>query len=477
MGERRRAALPAALDRAALDRGLGGVVLAALLVGLAGDDGGFAALAWDRALLGLTVVVLLWGLLVDARRPGRDGAVLLGALCALTAWTALSWLWSASPARALEEAQRVALYAAIAAAVLVCWRRTPSWIVPVSSCVVAVWNLVAAGGTGTGAGSQPVGYANGLALLCVVGIVAALALPLPAWVVAVPPAAVLVEQHSSGAWTALAVGVVVFLVRDARLRLAVVVLAVAGLLASPFVASGHEREHYWRVAATEYTAHPVLGSGAGTFIDWWVRERTVPLQTEEAHSLYVETLAELGPLGVALVLVAFAVPIARARRPELAAGVAAFAVGAAVDFDWELAGVTAPAVVLAALAVADRDSGRLPLRALVPVAAVVAAAALLAYAGSSRLAAAQDAAQAGRFPAAQRDARAAHRWLPYSPDPWAVLGDVTRDPAYYRRAVALDPSDWSLWQRLAAVSSGKLRRLAEGKAAQLNPLGGGASGS
>jgi hypothetical protein len=215
----------------------------------------------------------------------------------------------------------------------------------------------------------------------------------------------------------------------------------------------------------------VLGSGAGTFVNWWVRERTVPQQTEEAHSLYVETLAELGPLGLALVLVALAVPIARARRPELAAGVAAFAVGAAVDFDWELAGVTAPAVVLAALAVADAAPARASLRALVPVTAAVAAAALVAYAGSSRLSAAQDAARAGRFDDAVRDARAAHRWLPYSPDPWVVLGDVTHAPADYRRAVALDPADWSLWQRLASVSDGQLRRLAEAKAAQLNPLG------
>jgi hypothetical protein len=426
-------------------------------------------------VVGLAVVVVLWTLLADARRPGRDGAVLLAALAALTGWTALSWLWSASPARALEEAQRVALYGVLASAVLLCWRRTPSWVVPVSVCVVAAWNLVASGGTGTGAGSQPVGYANGLALLCVVGIVAALALPVPALAVAVPPAVVLVEQHSDGAWVAFAVGVVVFLLRSPRLRLAVVALAIAGVLAAPFVFAGHEREHYWRVAAREAAAHPVLGSGAGTFVDWWVRERTVPLQTEEAHSLYVETLAELGPIGLALVLVAFAVPIARARRPELAAGVAAFAVGAAVDFDWELAGVTAPAVVLAALALADQAPARAPLRAVVPVAAALAAAALLAYAGNSRLAAAQDAAQAGRFGQAADDARAAHRFLPYSPDPWVVLGDVTHDPAYYRRAVALDPADWSLWQRLAGVSDGKLRRLAEAKAAQLNPLG--ASGS
>jgi hypothetical protein len=477
MGGRRLAALPAALDRAALDRGLGGLTVAALLVGLAADDGGFTVLTWDRALLGLAVVVLLRGLLFDAWRPGRDGAALLVALAALTAWTALSWLWSASPARALEEAQRVALYTAVAAVVLVCWRRTPSWVVPAAVCVVAAWNLAAAGGTGTGAGSQPVGYANGLALLCVLGIVAVPALPLPAWLLAVPPGVVLVGQHSSGAYAALIVGALMYAVRDGRARVALAAVAVAGLLASPFLITGHEREHYWGVAAREASAHPVLGSGAGTFVNWWVRERPVPLQTEEAHSLYVETLAELGPLGLGVVLVALAVPLARARRPELAAGVAAFAVGAAVDFDWELAGVTAPAVVLAALAVTDATRARLPLRALLPVAGLVGAAALLAYAGSSRLGAAQDAARAGRFGQAAGDARAAHRWLPYSPDPWALLGDVTHDPADYRRAVALDPADWSLWQRLASVSKGQLRRLAEAKAAQLNPLAGSASGS
>jgi hypothetical protein len=469
MGERRRAALPAVADRAALDRGLGGLVVGTLLVGLAADDGGFQTVTWDRALLGLAIVVILWALLADVSRPGRDGAVLLGALAALTAWTALSWYWSESPARALDEAQRLALYAAIAAAVLLCWRRIAPWSVPAAVCVVALWNLVARGGTGTGAGTQPVGYANALALLCVLGIVVAFTLPLAAWVLAVPPAIVLVEQRSSGAYAALAAGVVVLLLRAPWLRLAVVTLAVAALLASPFVVAGHEREHYWRVAAREAAVHPVLGSGAGTFVNWWVRDRTVPLQTAEAHSLYFETLAELGPLGLALVLLTFAVPIARGR-PGIAAGVAAFAVGAAVDFDWELAGVTAPAIVLAALAVAESRPARAPLRAVVPVAAAVAVAALLAYAGSSRLAAAQDSARAGRFAEAADNARAARRWLPYSPEPWTVLGDVTHDPADYRRALAHDPADWSLWHRLASVSRGRPRRLAEAKAAQLNPL-------
>jgi hypothetical protein len=448
-----------------------------LVAGLAVDDGGFHALAWDRALLGLAIVVLVTG----ARRTSRPGGIVAGAAVSLAAWTALSYFWSESPPLALEEAQRVALYGVVVATVVLVMPRVPVWSVVGGATVAACWNLatrVNGVGPSTGAGAEPVGYANALALLCVMGLVLLPALPRPAWLVALPLVAVLVLQQSDGAYAALLVGAVVFLVRQRGLRVALVAAAVALLLASPFVVSGHERERYWRVAAREAHAHPMLGSGAGTYANWWVHERTVPLQTEEAHSLYVETWAELGPLGLALVLVVLAVPLALTRRPELAAGVAAYAAGAATDFDWELAGATVPALILAGLAVAGpRRRRALPVRG---VAFAVGVAALLAYLGNVRLSSAQDAARRGDFPTAHVEARRALRWQPYSPEPWRVIGDVSSVRAErvdaYRRAVRLDPADWSLWQRLAGVASGELRRLAEAKAAQLNPMGG-ASGS
>jgi hypothetical protein len=333
--------------------------------------------------------------------------------------------------------------------------------VVVAVAVVVLWNLVAGG-------IAPVGYANGLALLCVLGIVVQ-----PRSLLVVPFAIVLYRQQSFGAYAALAVGLAVYVVP--RFRLAIAALGVALLLASPYAAGGHERTHYWHAAVREAQAHPVLGTGAGTFVNWWVRDRDTTLQTQEAHSLYVETLAELGPLGLALVLLVLALPIAAARRPEHAAVVAAYAAGSAVDFHWELAGVTLPAIVVAAAAVSEGRARRdAPLRVLVPACAVLAAAALLAYAGNAALSAAQDAAQRGDFAAAQSHARAAHRWQPYSPQPWVVLGDTSSGAARiaaYRQAVRLDPKDWSLWQRLAGAADGRLRRLAEAKAAQLNPLG------
>lgn len=404
---------------------------------------------------------------VRLRRPGRDGALFLCAIAAFAAWTAASWLWSASPASAPDEAQRVTLYAVVATAVVLCRPLGARGAVAGGTVVVACWNLVVGGAT-------PIGYANALALLCALGLVLLPSLPRWTWFGAIPLLVVLVRQHSLGADVALVAGAIVLFIP--RLRLVVVPLAVAALLVAPFVVGGHERDHYWRAAAREAEAHPVLGGGAGTFVDWWVRERDVPQQTEEAHSLYVETLAELGPLGLALVLAVFAIPLATARRPELAAGVAVYAVGVTVDFDWELAAVTVPAIVIAALAVTDVRPRPLRARVVVPAAAALAVAGLLAYAGNSRLSAAQAAAQRGDFVTAESDARAALRWQPYSPQPWLVIGDVTHSARAYRRAVALDPADWLLWQRLASAESGRLRRLAEAKAAQLNPFAA-ASGS
>jgi O-antigen ligase len=71
----------------------------------------------------------------------------------------------------------------------------------------------------------------------------------------------------------------------------------------------------------------------------------------DAHSLYFEVLAELGPLGLALVLSVVAVPIGGAvrRRGDPLAAVAGaafvvFVVHSGLDWDWEM-----PVVTLAAL--------------------------------------------------------------------------------------------------------------------------------
>jgi hypothetical protein len=116
-----------------------------------------------------------------------------------------------------------------------------------------------------------------------------------------------------------------------------------------------DRPAYWRVARAQYEAHPWLGSGAGTFEQYWQRARPIPVDVRDAHNLYLETLAELGPLGLASLLVALLVPLRAgmaARRHQLAPGATgayvAFLVHAGLDWDWEMPAVTLAALLCAA---------------------------------------------------------------------------------------------------------------------------------
>src|SRR5262249_53189872 len=64
-----------------------------------------------------------------------------------------------------------------------------------------------------------------------------------------------------------------------------------------FSTTTNSRRQYWRVALRDFAHHPVLGSGAGTFVREWYRHRTIRADVTDAHSLYLETLAELGLVG------------------------------------------------------------------------------------------------------------------------------------------------------------------------------------
>jgi hypothetical protein len=113
-----------------------------------------------------------------------------------------------------------------------------------------------------------------------------------------------------------------------------------------------DRPAYWRAALADTGRHPVLGSGAGSFDDFWLDNRLIAANVRDAHSLYLETLAELGPIGLALLLGALVPPLAVAMRsqthdlvPTAAAAYSAFLVHAGLDWDWEI-----PATTLAGLA-------------------------------------------------------------------------------------------------------------------------------
>ena len=71
---------------------------------------------------------------------------------------------------------------------------------------------------------------------------------------------------------------------------------------------------------------PLLGTGAGSFEARFVREGSIGLPARDAHNLYLETLAELGPVGLALLLATVVVPLtAIPRLPVQRVGPAAAA--------------------------------------------------------------------------------------------------------------------------------------------------------
>jgi hypothetical protein len=126
--------------------------------------------------------------------------------------------------------------------------------------------------------------------------------------------------------------------------------------ASRYVTLQSNRYAYWRVAFRAFGDEPLHGVGAGGWAVWWLRYRPFNDFAQDAHSLPLQTLAELGLVGVAL-LGAFFAGVGLAARnanriaPALAAGpIAGFVVYAAhapLDWDWQMPAVTLVAIVLA----------------------------------------------------------------------------------------------------------------------------------
>jgi tetratricopeptide (TPR) repeat protein len=256
--------------------------------------------------------------------------------------------------------------------------------------------------------------------------------------------------------------------------------------------SGSWRADYWRVAWGMVEREPLLGEGGGSYERWWLEERPVPSYARDAHSLYLETLAELGPVGLALLLVALVSPLvalrgARGDAPAAAAAAAyvAFLVHAGLDWDWEVPVVTLPALAcaVALLALARRDGEVIALSswhrwAAAALVALVAALGIGVHVGNRAAGAAENALAQGDLERAATDARRARSWMPWAARPWRLEGEArlaarrdTEALRSLREAARRDPSSWLTWYDLAQVSAGEERRDALERASRLNPLG------
>jgi O-antigen ligase len=526
-------------------QGLGPVLLPIVLVGGAAfDNGGYNASTWGW--LTLVPLILLAGTfaLTRARRPDRLDLAFLGLLAAFTAWAWISVAWSDDVSESVLEGERLLVYVAAAAAFVLFGRRHVAGLVGglVAAITLACgWGLCvrAFGGAGsydvasvsadaTRRLAAPLGYSNGLGLFAAIGILLAVGLALRfRRALFAAPLLVLLPTlfftYSRGAWLALGAGALGGLaLAPPRLprrvaaagAAAIVVLLVVALVrvggpagairefshAGPavkadknrrlFSLSGSSRAQYWHVAWREAEDHPLLGSGAGSFQRNWLRLRPAELPVLDAHNLYLETLAEVGPVGLALLVALLAVPAVAAvmaRREPLAApvfaGYVAYVVHAAQDWDWELPAVTLAALCCAAalLALAERQPwpvlGRRANVSAIAAAALLALIALGALAGNAALGVAGAALDADDPARAASDARWAKRLVPWSPEPWRLHGEALLSKGNvdgarrdFETALAKDPADWDSWVDLALVTHGMERRAAVERATQLNPL-------
>jgi O-antigen ligase len=130
------------------------------------------------------------------------------------------------------------------------------------------------------------------------------------------------------------------------------------------------RYEYWRVGARAFVEHPLRGLGTAGFRAAWVQQRRITEGVRDAHSIELETAAELGVvglIGLALLLggVASAARSSLRRRPELVVGwcggCAAWLVHASIDWDWEMPAVTLPVIVMAGALIAAAEGDPAPI--------------------------------------------------------------------------------------------------------------------
>lgn len=266
--------------------------------------------------------------------------------------------------------------------------------------------------------------------------------------------------------------------------------------------AGESRYQFWSSAVRQDQTKPLTGTGSGTFEYWWTRDGDAPDVVRDTHSLYMQTLGELGIVGL-VVLAAFLlmVLIGGARwtlaagqrgRPQLAAALAgcvAFCITATFDWIWQLPVLPVSLLLLTSVLLStgtrprrgESPALRSPLQAafaLSSIAAIVAIAAPLA--SSTLIRQSQAYARAADLPAALRAARSAQNVRSDAATPrlqQALLleaqGSLSLAAAAARGAAQRESTNWRIWLVLSRIeaeqgrASAALRHYREAKS--LNP--------
>lgn len=244
-------------------------------------------------------------------------------------------------------------------------------------------------------------------------------------------------------------------------------------------AAGQSRYQFWSAAVDQNASEPLTGTGAGTFEYWWTRNGDLAEIVRDTHNLYLQTLGELGIVGLALLAALFltilgggASNLLRARedRPPLAAALAAcaaFMLASTFDWNWQMPVLPVALFLLAAALLARPGEGPpLGRQALLPRVgvAVLAVAAVVAIAiplgTESLLRQSETAAREGDLAAALDDARAAEAVQPGAAAPrlqQALLleagGELDAAAAAARAGTEREPTNWRTWLIRARIEA------------------------
>jgi hypothetical protein len=258
-----------------------------------------------------------------------------------------------------------------------------------------------------------------------------------------------------------------------------------------FVLSGYGRHQSIRVAWDAARERPLAGNGAGSYEYLWYENRPTPAVIRDAHSLYAETFAEVGLIGLALLVGALALPLVgavRARRdrvvPAAAAAYVTWAASSALDWHWEMVGVTLVALLAGAVCLLAQErapSRSLPNTArrllLVPTIGLTVFA-VVSLVGNQALFAGHEALARGDWAEAAKHGRHADAILPWSIEPELVIGDAAARAGdteaaleQYREAARADERRWVVWLRIAQGETGRERQAALRRFRELSPRG------
>lgn len=238
--------------------------------------------------------------------------------------------------------------------------------------------------------------------------------------------------------------------------------------------AGESRYQFWSSSVRGFEQNPLTGTGSGTFEIWWPQDGDNNENVVDTHSLYLQTLGELGIVGFAL-LVAFAAVClvggtARVLRRQIEtrpayaaalAGSTAIWVTSILDWTWKVPVLPIAALLLTAALLTSGGAGRgserrrfpLALRIAIPAAALAAIVAIaIPLASTSLVRQSQAEARAGDLQSALDHARTAQNVEPAAAAPrlqqalvLESAGDFEAAGAAIAGATAKEPHNWRIW--------------------------------